>query len=123
MLASDACHAPASIHSTGVSIRRRPASQLAWVSEDFAARERRTRALATLDERLLAVEDWNECNGADSMVPWELLNACLRGGAGAEDGSISGAALIEYLLGEQEALMRPRLAPRNGLRAEYASRR
>lgn len=106
-----------------MSIRRRPASQLAWVTEEFADRERRTTLLARYDDLLMEVEEWNEINGAGRTVPWDLLNKCLTGGAGPDDGAFTGAELIEYLLLAERDLMRPRLVPRNGLRAEYASRR
>jgi hypothetical protein len=99
-------------------------SALAWVSESWAEREQRTRRLARYDDLLTAVEDWNEHNGAERSVTWELLAACLGSErAGRLDGQVSGAELIEHLLREEEALMRPRLEPRTGLRAEYASRR
>lgn len=107
-----------------MSFRRRPASQLEWVSESFAEREARTTRLARLDALLDRVEDWNEGNGGLRMVPWELLAACLGSTrAGSLDGRVSGAELIEYLLGAEEALMRPRLEPRTGPRAQYASTR
>ena len=112
------------IECLGVSIRRRPVSELAWVSKSFAERERRTASLRQLDDLLGSVEDRNETHGGDAIVPWELLAACLGSErAGRLDGRVSGAELIEYLLRAEEALMRPRLEPRTGPRAEYASRR
>lgn len=105
-----------------MSIRRRPASALEWVSEDWLARQERTSALAAYDDLLMEVENWNQAHGAETLVPWALADRCLRGGAQPDDGAITGTQLIEYLLGEQEALMRPRLEPRMGLRAVSASR-
>jgi hypothetical protein len=106
-----------------VSFRRRPALELQWVSESWAEREQRTRRLARTDDLLMAVEDWNEVHGADVPVSWELLNQCLRGGAGAQDGAVTGAELIEYLLDAQRGLMRPLADSRTQPRTAYASRR